>query len=193
MSVALRKPMTREEFLAWEEQQELRWEFDGFAPVAMTGGTAAHAAIQGNVIVALATRLRGKPCRAFTSHLKMAVGRSIRYPDAFVVCSPVSPNDTVVSEPVVVFEILGPDTAFIDRTAKNDEYAATPSIRRYVMLEQDVAAATVFAREGTRWVATYMHAGEILEMPEIDIEIPLAELYEGVSFPEAPSDAAAQA
>ena len=41
MSVAVRRPMTMEAFLAWEEGQELRWEFDGFAPTAMTGGTAA--------------------------------------------------------------------------------------------------------------------------------------------------------
>ena len=40
MSVAVRRPMTMEAFLAWEEGQELRWEFDGFAPIAMTGGTA---------------------------------------------------------------------------------------------------------------------------------------------------------
>ena len=39
MSSAHRKPMTRGEFLAWEERQEFKWEFDGFAPVAMTGGT----------------------------------------------------------------------------------------------------------------------------------------------------------
>lgn len=31
--------MTLDAFLAWEERQELRWEFDGFAPVAMTGGS----------------------------------------------------------------------------------------------------------------------------------------------------------
>jgi hypothetical protein len=39
MNVALRKPMTLEQFLAWEERQELRYEFDGFGPVAMAGGT----------------------------------------------------------------------------------------------------------------------------------------------------------
>jgi len=38
MSMAFQLPMTVQEFLAWEDQQELRWEFDGFAPVAMTGG-----------------------------------------------------------------------------------------------------------------------------------------------------------
>ena len=62
MSIALRKPMTLQEFLDWEEQQERKWEFDGFGPVAMTGGTADHSAIQRNLFIALGTRLRGKPC-----------------------------------------------------------------------------------------------------------------------------------
>jgi hypothetical protein len=39
MTVALRKPITLAEFLAWEERQPARYEFDGFEPVAMTGGT----------------------------------------------------------------------------------------------------------------------------------------------------------
>jgi hypothetical protein len=39
MNVALRRTMTREDFLAWAEGQEERYEFDGFQPVAMTGGT----------------------------------------------------------------------------------------------------------------------------------------------------------
>ncbi len=37
MTVALRRRMTLPEFLAWEDAQELRYEFDGFQPVAMTG------------------------------------------------------------------------------------------------------------------------------------------------------------
>ena len=36
---------TIEQFLAWEEAQGLRYEFDGVQPIAMTGGTAAHSAI----------------------------------------------------------------------------------------------------------------------------------------------------
>jgi hypothetical protein len=39
MSIAQRRSMTVDEFLAWERRQELRYEFDGSAPVAMTGGT----------------------------------------------------------------------------------------------------------------------------------------------------------
>jgi Putative restriction endonuclease len=71
MSITVQRPMTAEEFLPWEEGQELRWEFDGFAPVAMTGGTAGHSAIQRNLNMALGARLRGSPCQVYTSDLKI--------------------------------------------------------------------------------------------------------------------------
>ena len=48
MSVSLQRSMTLAEFLAWEERQELRYEFDGMQPVAMTGGTLRHEAIGRN-------------------------------------------------------------------------------------------------------------------------------------------------
>ena len=73
MNIALRKPMTVEQFLAWEERQELRWEFDGFEPVAMTGGTDAHEAIGGVLRALLRERLRGKPCRVRGPTLKVEV------------------------------------------------------------------------------------------------------------------------
>src|SRR4051794_24885453 len=128
MNVALRKPMTLEQFLAWEHRQELRYEFDGFLPIAMIGGTAAHAAIQRNLITALATRLRGQPRQPFGSELKIQVAGRIRYPDAFVVCRPLAPFATVVSDPVVVFEILSEGTASNDLVVKNAEYRETASI-----------------------------------------------------------------
>jgi hypothetical protein len=34
--------MTVDQFLAWERRQELRYEFDGTALVAMTGGTLGN-------------------------------------------------------------------------------------------------------------------------------------------------------
>jgi Uma2 family endonuclease len=182
MNVALRKPMSLQEFLAWEEQQELRYEFDGFQPVAMTGGTYSHALIQGNLITALGTRLRGRPCRVIGSELKVAVAGSIRYPDATVICSPVRREATVATEQVVIFEILSPSTAMIDRIVKNQEYRDTPSIQRYVMLEQDQKAATIFTRTGEDWVGHVLSGEVVLEMPEIGISVPLGELYEGVEF-----------
>jgi Uma2 family endonuclease len=173
-------PMTVAEFLAWEETQELRWEFDGFAPVAMTGGTEAHEIIQNNLVAALNARLRGTPCRAYGSNLKIRVADRIRYPDAFVVSSPVVPRGTVRDDPVVVFEVLSPSTARTDRVEKMHEYWETPSIQRYVLIEQDAVSAMAFVREGGGWSGRVLWSGSVLALPETGTELPLDELYEGL-------------
>ena len=184
MNIVLRRPMTLEQFLAWEDRQELRYEFDGFQPVAMTGGTFAHALIQSNLIAALNTRLRAKPCRAMGSHLKISVAGRIRYPDAFVVCTPVPNKAKVVTDPVVVFEVLSESTSREDMFTKNAEYRATPSILRYVIIEQTQAAAVVFARKGEDWISEVVTDTGVLRMPEIGIQVPLAELYADIDLTE---------
>jgi Uma2 family endonuclease len=190
MNIALRRPMTLAEFLAWEERQELRYEFDGFAPKAMTGGTRAHSTIQSNLLAALIVRLRGRPCQAHGSHLKIEVAGRIRYPDAFVVCSPGSNASQVVSDPVVVFEILSPSTAHEDLVVKNAEYRATPSIRRYVVLEQGRIGALAFVRKDENWVTEIFDGKDaVLNLPEIGIEIPMAELYADLVLPAEDAEA----
>ena len=186
MNIALRKPMTLQQFLAWEDRQELRYEFDGFQPIAMTGGTAAHSAIQRNILFALTGRLRGKPCQPFGSDLKIAVAGRIRYPDAFVTCTPVANSARVVSDPVIVFEVLSPSTAETDLFAKNAEYRATPSVQRYVVLEPTQAAAIVFARQGDNWLSEILAERDLLRLPEIGVEIPLLEFYADIDLSTPP-------
>ena len=176
MSAPLTKPPSLDEFLTWERRQEMRYEFDGLQTTAMTGGTVNHAAITDNVVSALRRRLKG-PCRAFTSNLKILTAGSVRYPDVVVTCSPVAGTADVLPNPVVVFEVLSPSTASVDRVIKNEEYRATSSIQRYIMLEQTRVAATVFARDEDRWIGTVMIGEAVLAMPEIDVELPLSEFY----------------
>ncbi len=182
MNVALRRPMTLDEFLAWERRQELRYEFDGIRPVAMNGGTVEHSEIATNLVEALRRRLQGRPCRAFRGDLKIVVAGRIRYPDATVTCSPVPRGTDVIPEPVVVFEVLSSSMAVTDRGEKNEEYRLTPSIRRYVMLEQTRRAATVFARAGEDWAGHVLTDDAVLAMPEIGVDLPLAEVYAGIAF-----------
>lgn len=182
MSQAARTRITMAEFLEWEEQQEGKYEFDGYGIVAMTGGSAGHAAICVNLITALRNRLRGKLCRPYGSELKIEVAGVIRYPDAFVVCTPVASDAYVVDQPVVVFEVLSPSTATVDFTDKHDEYRDTPSVMRYVILRQDRAHATVFSRVNGLWSRDVLADGGTLVLGEIGIEIPMAELYEDLGF-----------
>ncbi len=188
MNVALRKPMSLTEFLAWEERQELRYEFDGFQPVAMTGGTFAHDQITFNLRKALDARLRGKPCRPAGPNVKILTPGKARYPDGLVTWSPIKPNATVLDDPVVVFEVVSEDTARTDRIEKLREYQAVGSIQRYVILEQKSIAATVIERRGEAWTVFAITEEDTLYMPEIGIEVPLAEFYESLDLATTQTD-----
>ena len=187
MSFALRKPMTLAEFLVWEEWQELRFEFDGFEPLAMNGGTIGHDQITFNLRKALDARLAGKPCRPLGPNVKIIVDGRVRYPDALVVCRPLSSTATVADDPVIVFEVLSEGTSQIDLIDKNREYRATPSIQRYVILQQTQKAAIVFVRREDGWMSEIVSGDDAsLDLPEIGIAVPLHEIYANVELPEAP-------
>lgn len=186
MSNAPRETMTLDEFLAWEDRQDTRHEFDGFEPVAVTGGGYAHDAISMNLARELGTRLRGTRCRPHGSNFKPLTGTTVRYPDAFVSCRPYGNADTVARDPVVIFEVLSPSIAGTDRIDKLREYTVLPSVQRYVLLEQDRVAATVLERADGRWLTAVLTDDAVLHMPEIGIEVPLADLYDGVALEAAP-------
>ena len=172
MSIYLRKPMTLDEFLAWEHGQELRYEFDGAGPVAMAGGTYNHDRIATNLAATLVNRLRGSPCRPSGPNMKVRTGTgTLRYPDAFVVCRPVPPRELIIDDPVVVFEVVSDETSRTDRIVKMREYQATPSIQRYIILEQNTIGALALARKDQSWIAEALDENEILRLPEAGIEI----------------------
>lgn len=184
MTVALRRPrMTRDQFLDWVATQEGRWEFDGFKPVAMTGGTRNHAQVAANIVLAVGSRLRGSPCRVLGADAGIAVaGDRVRYPDALVTCTPGPGTDRLVPAPVVVFEVVSPSSGRTDRIVKLGEYRAVPTLRRYVILESTTAALLSLERAGpdAPWTATGLTEADTLEMPEIGLAVPVAEFFEGV-------------
>jgi Uma2 family endonuclease len=185
MSATLHEPMTLAAFLAWEERQEPRYEFDGFVPLAITGGTVAHDQITFNLRKALDARLAGKPCRPHGPNIKILVDGCARYPDAVVACRPQAPDATVIDDPVVVFEVLSDGTTKTHLIDKNREYRATPSILRYVILHQTHRAAIGFVRRGEDWLSEIVVGGKAtLRLPEIDAEIPLDDLYADVKLPD---------
>ena len=167
--------MTLAEFLTWEEREELRYEFDGFAPVAMTGGTVAHDRITFNLHKALDARLSDKSWPAIRTERQNCRRRPCPVSDAFIVCKPVPSTATVVDNPVVVFEVVSEGPLRPDLIDKNREYRATPSIQRYVIMLQTRIAAVVFARRGQDWLSEIVAGPDaILQLPEIDIALPLS-------------------
>jgi Uma2 family endonuclease len=187
MIVALQKPWTLASFLTWIGRQEGRYEFDGTAPVAIAGSTARHNRITLNIAYALLTRLRGTACSAFATDLGVrTIGQSVRYPDGLITCTKFPDSERLAPDVVVVFEVLSPDSGRRDRIDKAREYAAVRSILRYIIVESADAGLQVLHREqgGAPWMVQPLTGDDVLALPEVGIDLPVAELYEGVEFTE---------
>lgn len=186
MNAPFRRPWTQEEFFDWADGQEGRWEFDGFGPVDMNGGTIGHAIIIQNLNFALHSRLRATSCQVLGPGAGVATtGQAVRYPDALVTRDRLDGQARTVTGVIVLFEVLSPSTSRADRIDKLREYAAIASVRRYVILESISMGVAVFERAGANeaWRTTTLRYGDVLRMPEIGIDVPIAEFYEGIDVP----------
>jgi Uma2 family endonuclease len=126
--------------------------------------------------------LDGKPCRPCGPNLKIIVQGKARYPGCLVTCTPIQRGATVIENPVVVIEVISEDSACFDRVEKVREYQATPSIQRYIIVEQRKVGAQIMARVGDHWLATPASDGDTISMPEIGIDVPLMEFNLGLDF-----------
>jgi len=180
MSEPLPRPWTVDDFLAWEAQQEERYEFIDGVIVAMVGGSVAHATIKGNIHAALRARLRGGPCRPIIEGPKVVTATSSHYPDLIVTCSPVNPSDEQIREPAAIIEVLSRTTADRDRGAKWVAYQDVPSLRHYLLVAQDRRRVDVFTRRGAAgWQLEVIRppATEV-PLPAFDVTLTLDEIYE---------------
>ena len=109
-------------------------------------------------------------------------GVKVRYPDVVVFAGPLDQTIRTLTDAVAIFEVLSDDTATTDRVEKLIEYAAVPSLRACVLLEQTAVAATLFQREpGGAWIASGHTAGALV-LPGLDISLGLADVYQGLTF-----------
>ena len=195
-AVLSQHPMTQEQFFDWAQQQDQRYEFDGFQPIAMTGGSVDHNQIVGNIQFALRQRLRGTGCRSLGPDAGLqTIGKTVRYPDGLMTCTTVPGGAALVPGVCVVFEVESPNSGHTDRILKLREYGAVPSILRYVILEQATIGLTVHARTDGRapWTTSSLTRGEKLAIPEVGIEIPVDEFYEEIEAAYAATEAAERA
>jgi Uma2 family endonuclease len=156
----------------------------------MNGATVHHGRIRRGLHAALRARLKGRSCELLGPQIGIAtIGEAVRCPDALITCTHIPGAARLVSDAVVVFEVLSPNYGRTDRIEKVREYHAVPSILRYVILEYTSAALTVFERTHANdpWTATTLTADELIKMPEIGTIIPVSELYADVEL--SPADA----
>ena len=176
------------DYLAGELASKVKHEYLGGIVHAMAGAGNQHNDIVVNLTSALHARLRGRPCRPCNSDSKVRVRLASQtryyYPDASVVCRPNPPGDSFHDEPVVIVEVLSPSTRRVDMTEKQEAYFAIPSLLVYILVEQDFASLEIHRRTPRGFVPEVFSSLEsIVPLPEIGIDLRLADVYERVDLP----------
>ena len=178
--------MTVEEYLEWEIQQDVRYEYVNGEVFAMTGGTIPHNDIALNFYRALYPHLRSRGCRVNVSDVKVQVSPKspYYYPDVIVSCDPIDLNARkFIQSPKLIAEVLSPGTSGRDRGEKFKNYLKKPSLQEYILIDSEQIAVERYCRgEGRMWLYYPYTVGDIITLSSIELEFPIEILYEGVVF-----------
>jgi Uma2 family endonuclease len=184
-----------EEYLRLEAEAAEKHEYRDGEIVAMAGGSPQHSLIIANLIGEVRNRLKGSPCRVYDSNLRIRIPHSAlyTYPDLSVVCGepqfdPQDRRRTTILNPRVLFEVLSEGTEAYDRGDKFRRYLEIESLQEYVLLSQSSPFAASYLRRGDgSWLFTPAAGlGAVIKLQSVEIELPLAEAYAGITFPPEP-------
>lgn len=175
-------PMSREEFLAWVEQQPAgRFErIDGIV-VAMVPERASHNLRKGSVRDALRRALREvglTSCQVFGDGMTVQVENSDFEPDALLRCGPLLPgNATRVSDPLVLVEVVSPDSGTRDRATKLRAYFKLPSVQHYLIVWPDEQRIVRHSRMPNDEVATQVFVSGEIRLDPPGVTMTVEEVY----------------
>jgi Uma2 family endonuclease len=178
--------MTIEEYLEWEPDQDVRYEYVNGELFAMTGGTIPHNDIALNLYRTLYPHLRSRGCRANVSDVKVQVSPKspYYYPDVIVSCDPQDLNARkFIQNPKLIAEVLSPGTSGKDRGEKFTSYLTIPTLQEYILIDSEKISVERYCRgEGRMWLYYPYTDDEIITLSSIEFEFPIELLYEGVVF-----------
>jgi Uma2 family endonuclease len=188
--------MTPQEYLEWEEQQPIKYEYINGQVFAMTGGTIPHNDGALNLASALKNHLRGKGCKVQIADAKVGVSQngSFHYPDVMVSCDPRDQRARqVVYHPCLIVEVLSPGTEAFDRGKKFRNYRRIDTLKEYILIDTDRIAVDCYRlNEKGKWELTSYALEETaandtdinVELTSVNFSCPISLLYEDVVFPE---------
>jgi Uma2 family endonuclease len=189
MATERQKFYTPEEYLAMEREAAHKSEYYSGQIYAMAGGSPEHNLIGFNIAGLLHAKLRGSPCRGFTSDQRVRITETglYTYPDVTVICGELqfddAHRDTLIN-PTLLIEVLSPSTEAYDRGEKFAHYRRIESLQEYLLIAQDQPRIERFLRQsdGTwNYRAAEGMEGH-LRLESVGVELLVSEVYEGVVF-----------
>jgi Uma2 family endonuclease len=179
--MSTRSKMTVDEFLAWAEGREGRWELYNGVPYAMPPEGTRHAKVKFTVQMALLQGIRKAdvPCHMLPDGVGVRISRYVMHePDALVYCGPELPGDAIeVPNPVILVEVASPSTRKFDDTVKHSGYFSLPSVHHYLIVNPDGPPVIHHRRQGDGTILkSTVHEGALTLSPP-GIEVGVAELF----------------
>ncbi|SBT10223.1 conserved hypothetical protein [Candidatus Accumulibacter aalborgensis] len=183
---AERSKMSLAEFMTWEAQQAEKYELHAgevyrHEVYGMVGARRTHVIAAGNCFAALKERLRGGPCQAFISDMKVLVDQDHSYyPDVLVTCHPEDlAADLAMRHPKVIIEVLSPATANYDRGDKFLAYRKLPSLEEYALIDPSSHQIEVYRRQANDdWLLVTSDSPRGLVLNSLGIQIALEVVFE---------------
>ena len=188
MSDAAVKRMTVAEFLRWEDGTDTRYELLAGQPVAMAPPAPPH----GFLAARLCARIEGalqsrRPCMV---QIEVGIARPDRddtcyVADLAVTCKPPRSGEQLISDPVLIVEVLSPTTGLRDRHTKVADYRRILSVEEILLIDSTSIFAEVLRREGDRWITEIVRGPQAkFSLASIGLTATMSELYEGIDLPD---------
>ena len=166
--------MSYAEYLEFEATSDTKHEYLRGEVLAMAGGTPDHAALALAIGAELVAGLRGRPCRAFSSDLRVRIEATdlSTYPDITVVCGTLETSGLdphAATNPVLIVEVLSDSTEAYDRGQKFAHYRQIPSLREYLLVSQTEPRLEAYAKnDAGQWVLREAGRGEQLALRSLE-------------------------
>ncbi len=194
MSAQPETQLSPEAYLRLERQRPYKSEYLAGQVYALAGGSHRHNMIVANVLAALHSQLRRRPCIVYPSDLRVHVPgvKYYTYPDVSVACDPLhfadDEQDTLLN-PVVLIEVLSRSTENYDRGRKFKLYRAIPSFQEYLLVAQDSIHIEHYVRQpDNQWLFVDVDdPGTTIQLASIQCQLLVADIYEKVAL--APDEA----
>jgi len=189
MSAQPQTLLSEQEYLALERAAEFRSEYYDGHMYAMSGGSASHAQIAGNLTGELRAALRHRPCGVMQSDLRVRVSpdRFYTYPDVTVVCGEMrfadDQKDTLLN-PTLLIEVLSHSTENRDRGFKFDRYREIDSVEEYALVSQFEPRVEVFRRQASnQWLfSAFAGLESSCTFDSVGATVSLGEIYHRIEF-----------
>ncbi|MTJ16221.1 MULTISPECIES: Uma2 family endonuclease [unclassified Dolichospermum] len=182
---------TPEEYLELEEKADYKNEYRDGEIISMTGGTTNHNKLALNLATGLNVALNDLDYEIYIGDVKLWIPRyrEFIYPDVMVIeGQPVyySANTTIVTNPVLIVEVLSKSTKDYDRGDKFLYYRSIPEFKEYILIDQTKYYVMQYVKTSeNQWILTeYETEDALINLSSINVELSLKQLYKKVNFSE---------